>query len=76
MTVNKMAVWIASPVNRILDIPFLVTALAFGLSTLRLKFPENKNINLAFILFGLLIIISALYVNIAFPDLNRFSLTY
>ena len=75
MTVNNLNASLSTGINRILDIPFLISALLYGLSTLRLKLPENnKNITIAMILFGVLMILIALYLNLAYPDLNRFIL--
>jgi len=74
MTVNNFSPEFSTAVNRILDIPFLAAALIYGISGILLRLPKNRNVTIAFALFGVLLLLVSLYINLAFPDLNRFIL--
>ncbi len=57
-------------INHILDIPFAMTALIYGLSSIKagLKNGGNKIISILFIILALLIFAGLLYINVFVPD--------
>ncbi len=57
-------------VNHIMDIPFAMIALIYGLSSIKAGFKDggNKIINILFITFALLIFAGLIYINIFVPD--------
>jgi len=56
--------------NRILDIPFAMIALIYGLSSIKagLKNDDHKILNIFLIVFALLIFVGLVYINIFIPD--------
>lgn len=57
-------------INRILDIPFAMAALIYGLSSIYTEMNEksHKLANIAFIAISLLIFVLLLYINLLVPD--------
>lgn len=57
-------------VNRVMDIPFAMTALVYGLSSIKagLKEGGNKIIGILFIILALLIFAGLVYINVFIPD--------
>ena len=57
-------------INRILDIPFAMSALIYGLSSIYTELSEKKHkvINIVFIVLSLLIFALLLYINLLVPD--------
>jgi len=57
-------------VNHVLDIPFAMTALAYGLSSIKagLKDGGNKIVGILFIILALLIFAGLIYINVFVPD--------
>ena len=57
-------------VNHILDIPFAMTALIYGFTSIRagIKADGHKLINLIFIILSLLIFAGLVYINVFIPD--------
>jgi len=57
-------------INHILDIPFAMISLIYGLSSIKtdLKDGGNKTINILFIVLTLLIFFGLVYINIFIPD--------
>jgi D-alanyl-lipoteichoic acid acyltransferase DltB (MBOAT superfamily) len=56
--------------NRVLDIPFAMAALIYGLSSIYTEMGEKKHtaINIIFILISLLVFGLLLYINLLVPD--------
>lgn len=71
---NGLYVKNAFIVNKTMDIPFIVTGLIYGLSSLRLSLtnPEKKHKILDIILISviILILIGLIIINLLLPDLN------
>jgi hypothetical protein len=57
-------------INRILDIPFAMSALIYGLSSIytELSDKHHKIVNIVFIVISLLIFALLLYINLLVPD--------
>jgi len=57
-------------INHIMDIPFAMIALVYGLSSIKtgLKDGGNKIINILFIILALLIFVGLVYINIFVPN--------
>jgi hypothetical protein len=57
-------------VNRVLDIPFAMAALIYGLSAIYSGFGEkgNKPVNVIFIIFSVLVFLLLIYINFLIPD--------
>lgn len=57
-------------VNHVMDIPFAMTALIYGLSSIKtgLKDGGHKVINILFIILALLIFVGLVYINVFVPD--------
>lgn len=70
MTANNYLMPISLVMNRILDIPFAMTALIYGLASIYVKMPENKHkiANIAFGALSILIFAGLLYINLLTPD--------
>jgi len=57
-------------VNHVMDIPFAMIALIYGLSSIKTGFKEggNKIIDILFIILALLIFAGLVYINVFVPD--------
>ncbi len=70
---NQLFIKEATIAHKVMDIPFIITGVIYGLSTLRLNFtdPEKKHKTLDISLAGLtiLILIALVVVNLLIPDL-------
>jgi len=57
-------------VNRVLDIPFAMSALIYGLSSIYCGLGEkgNKAINIILITFSVLVFLFLIYINFLIPD--------
>lgn len=57
-------------INRVLDIPFAMSALIYGLSSIytELTGKSHKIVNIVFIVISLLIFALLLYINLLVPD--------
>jgi hypothetical protein len=57
-------------VNRILDIPFAMSALIYGLATIYTGLGDDKHrlLNIVFILFSVLVFLALVYINFLIPD--------
>mgnify|MGYP003565061315 FL=1 len=62
-------------INRILDIPFALTALIYGLSSIYLQLDEkaHNKAKISFIIITLLIFLLLLYINLFVPDKASFN---
>ncbi len=70
MTANDYMMPTSLVINRILDIPFAMTALIYGMTSLHETIPtEKKKIaNIVFIALSVLILGILLYINLFVPD--------
>ncbi|MEK7126542.1 MAG: hypothetical protein AAB848_00395 [Patescibacteria group bacterium] len=70
---NDLYIKEASILNKIMDIPFIITGLIYGLASLRLTLtnPESKHKTLDIILISaiILILIGLIAINLFIPDL-------
>lgn len=57
-------------VNRVLDIPFAMSALIYGLSTIYTGLGDKKHrlLNIVFIGFSVLVFLALVYINFLIPD--------
>jgi hypothetical protein len=57
-------------VNRVLDIPFAMSALIYGLSAIYCGFGEkgNKVVNIILIIFSVFVFLLLIYINFLIPD--------
>ncbi len=57
-------------VNRVLDIPFAMSALIYGLSTIYTGLGDKKHqtMNIIFIVFSVLVFLVLIYINLLIPD--------
>jgi D-alanyl-lipoteichoic acid acyltransferase DltB (MBOAT superfamily) len=57
-------------INRVLDIPFAMSAVIYGLATIYCDIDEKKrkNLNIIMITFSILIFLILIYINFLIPD--------
>ncbi|MBD3330038.1 hypothetical protein GF354_00740 [Candidatus Peregrinibacteria bacterium] len=71
---NEIAVKYAFIVNKIMDIPFIITGMVYGLSSIRLKLfdPEkdHKIVDTAFLVVTILTMVGLLTINLVLPSIN------
>jgi hypothetical protein len=62
-------------VNKTFDIPFIITGLIYGLSSLRLALidpeKEHKTLDITLIVIIMLMLAGLIAINLIFPDLNK-----
>ena len=70
MMTNSYFLPLSFIVNHVLDIPFAMIALIYGLSSIRvgLKDGSHKAVNILFIVLSLLIFAGLIYINVFVPD--------
>lgn len=61
---------ISLTVNRVLDIPFAMSALLYALASMYGGFKENrqKSMNIVMIVFSVLVLLILIYINFLIPD--------
>jgi len=71
MTANGYFMPLSFIINHILDIPFAMMALIYGLASIRTGFKEgeHKIANILFIVLALLIFAGLIYINVFIPDI-------
>jgi hypothetical protein len=71
MMANGYSMPLSLIINHILDIPFAMMALIYGLASIRTGFREgeHKITNILFIVLALLIFAALVYINIFIPDI-------
>lgn len=71
---NQLYLKQALIINKIMDVPFVLTGLVYAFSSLRLGLTDNtklhKSLDIALIAVLVIIIIGLIVVNFTFPDLN------
>jgi hypothetical protein len=57
-------------INRVLDVPFAMSALIYGLATIYSGLGDKKHklLNIVFILFSVLVFLGLIYINFLIPD--------
>ena len=72
MVSNGYLPTISLTINRVLDIPFAMTALIYAFATLHTGIPETKRkpASMAFIAISILIFIILAYINFLVPDVS------
>lgn len=72
---NNLFIKEAFIVNKTFDIPFIITGLIYGFSSLRLTLAdpekEHETLDITLIVIIILVIVGLIAVNLIFPDLNR-----
>ncbi|MBP7057911.1 hypothetical protein KBB06_01060 [Candidatus Gracilibacteria bacterium] len=70
MTANNYLMPLSLILNRILDIPFAITALIYGLSSIFVTLPpqNHKLANIFFSILTIIIFLGLLYINLLVPD--------
>jgi len=62
-------------VNKTFDIPFIITGLIYGLSSLRLTLAdpekEHKTLDISLIVIIILMLVGLIAVNLIFPDIKK-----
>lgn len=71
---NELYLKEASIVNKVMDFPFILTGLVYGLSSLRLSFanPEknHKKLDIFLALIVIVVLIGLVIINLVLPDIN------
>lgn len=71
---NSLFMKYSSITNKVMDIPFIITGMIYGLSSLRISLtnPEksHKTLDISFIIITLIVLIGLLAINIVIPTLN------
>jgi succinate dehydrogenase hydrophobic anchor subunit len=71
---NDLFMKYSSIANKVMDIPFIITGMIYGLSSLRISLtnPEksHKTMDISFIIITLIVLIGLLAINIVIPTLN------
>lgn len=72
---NDILIKEAFIVNKTFDIPFILTGLIYGLSSLRLTLAdpekEHKRLDIVLIVIIMLVLAGLIAVNLIFPDINK-----
>ncbi len=70
MTANNYFLPASLVLNRILDIPFAMTALVYAFTSILVNLPpqKHKTANIIFTVFSVLILVTLLYINLLIPD--------
>lgn len=70
---NELLLRQAFTINKIMDIPFIITGLIYALASLRLNFTNpdspHKILDISLISIIMLVLAGLIYINLALPDL-------
>ena len=71
---NKLFLKQAFILNKTMDVPFIITGLIYGLSTLRLNLTnpqkDHKVLDISLICVIILVLLALIVINLVIPDLN------
>lgn len=72
MILNEFSVNVVRPINKIAEIPFILSAAVYGFMSLKLSLarPEKKHTisNIVFILLMIVLLVFLVYINLFIPD--------